>query len=155
MHRFRLSRPPAHPVAAPLAGAFADPLASPLAGTRPTGYHPSMADIASILADAAGRQRSSRGAPSQAQTRDQGKIAVPPADPRPSSDRTVKDTVILSDGGQKIVNLERGNELAAEIRNRPVDDGFFAALARARQDVLRIGRLFTETIKAAFQQARK
>ena len=36
-----------------------------------------------------------------------------------------------------------------------VDEGFFAALARAREDVLRIGRLFTETIKAAFQQSRK
>jgi len=77
------------------------------------------------------------------------------ADPRPSSDRTVKDTVTLSDGGQKIVNLARGNELAAEFRGKPVDEGFFAALARARDDVLRIGRLFTETIKAAFQQSRK
>ncbi len=114
-----------------------------------------MADIASILAEAAGRQRSSRGAPSQAQTRDQGSIAAPPDDSRPSSDRTVKDTVTLSDGGQKIVNLARGNELAAEFRSKPVDEGFFAALARAREDVLRIGRLFTETIKAAFQQARK
>jgi len=69
--------------------------------------------------------------------------------------RTVRDTVTLSDGGQKIVNLARGNELAAEFRSKPVDEGFFAALARAREDVLRIGRLFTETIKAAFQQARK
>ncbi|MBI2586486.1 MAG: hypothetical protein HYW28_11565 [Rhodospirillales bacterium] len=112
-----------------------------------------MADIASILAEAAGRQRSSRGAPSQAQTPTSQGNAV--ADLRLSSDRTVKDTVTLSDGGQKIVNLARGNELAAEFRSKPVDEGFFAALARAREDVLRIGRLFSETIKAAFQQARK
>lgn len=69
--------------------------------------------------------------------------------------RTVKDTVTLSDSGQKIVNLARGNELAAEFRSKPVDEGFFAALARAREDVLRIGRLFTEIIKAAFQQSRR
>jgi len=75
------------------------------------------------------------------------------ADTKPSS-RTVKDTVTLSDSGQKIVNLARGLELAEEFRSKPVDKGFFAGLAKAREDVFRIGRLFAGTIKALFQQSR-
>jgi hypothetical protein len=35
-----------------------------------------------------------------------------------------------------------------------VDKGFFAGLAKAREDVFRIGRLFAGTIKALFQQSR-
>jgi hypothetical protein len=75
------------------------------------------------------------------------------ADTKPSS-RTVKDTVTLSDSGQKIVNLARGLELAEEFRSKPVDKGFFAGLAKAREDVFRIGQLFAGTIKALFQQSR-
>ncbi len=70
-------------------------------------------------------------------------------------DRTVRDTVTLSEGGHKIVNLARGLELAGEIRAAPVDKEFFANLLKAQEDIFRITRLFGETIKAAFQQSRK
>ncbi len=63
--------------------------------------------------------------------------------------RTVHDTVTLSEGGQNIVNLARGDELAEEIRAAPVDKDFAAKLFTAREDIFRITRLFTETIKSA------
>ena len=68
--------------------------------------------------------------------------------------RTVRDTVTLSDGGHKIVNLARGQELAEEIRAAPVDKDFAAILFKAQEDIFRIARLFAETLKAAFQQGR-
>ena len=68
--------------------------------------------------------------------------------------RAVRDTVTLSVGGHKIVNLARGQELAAEIRAAPIDDDFFANLKKAQEDIFRIIRLFGETIKAAFRQSR-
>ena len=55
--------------------------------------------------------------------------------------RTVLDTVTLSEGGHKIVNLERGRALAREIRAAPVDEDFAANLLKAREDVSRITRL--------------
>lgn len=61
-----------------------------------------------------------------------------------------RDTVALSEGGQKIVNLARGNELAAEIRTAPADGTFAQRLRSAVNDVTRIGRLFGETLKSAF-----
>ena len=69
--------------------------------------------------------------------------------------RAVRDTVTLSEGGHKIVNLARGQELAREIRAAPVDKDFFANLLKAQEDIFRIMRLFGETIKAAFQQSRR
>lgn len=63
---------------------------------------------------------------------------------------TVNDTVSLSEGGQKIVNLNRGNDLAANMRKAPLDDSFQDSLRKATQDIMRISRLFGETIKAAF-----
>lgn len=77
--------------------------------------------------------------------------AADSAGPLPGG-RTVNDTVTLSGSGQKIVNLARGQELASEIRTAPVDKDFAASLFKAQQDIFRIGRLFTETIKAAFLQ---
>ena len=65
-------------------------------------------------------------------------------------EHTVGDTVTLSEGGQKIVNLARGRELAEEIRAAPVDKDFTANLFKAQEDIFRITRLFTETFKAAF-----
>ncbi|NQU61723.1 MAG: hypothetical protein HQ512_11385 [Rhodospirillales bacterium] len=73
----------------------------------------------------------------------------PPGQPLPAA-RTVFDTVKLSDGGQKIVNLARGQELAKEFRNAPLDEDYAANLLKAQEDIFRITRLFTETIKAAF-----
>ncbi|MCH7832606.1 MAG: hypothetical protein IIC55_07005 [Proteobacteria bacterium] len=58
--------------------------------------------------------------------------------------------MILSEGGQKIVNLARGQELAEEIRAAPVDKNFLAKLFKAQEDIFRITRLFIETFKAAF-----
>ncbi len=64
--------------------------------------------------------------------------------------RTFDDTVTLSGSGQKIVNLARGLELAKQARTAPVDEDFAANLFKAQEDIFRITRLFTETIKAAF-----
>ena len=68
--------------------------------------------------------------------------------------RTGFDTVTLSEGGQKIINLARGNELADDIRSRPVDENFARKLFEAMQDIFRITRLFSENIKTAFQLRR-
>ena len=72
------------------------------------------------------------------------------AAPPPPSGRAVHDTVELSEGGQKIINLARGREVAAEIRAAPLDKDFAANLLKAQEDILRISRLFGETIKNAF-----
>jgi len=83
-----------------------------------------------------------------------GKAAAPSADKSPENtalaERTVLDTVTLTEGGQKIVNLARGRELADQIRSAPVDENFAANLVKAQEDILRINTLFTETIKTAF-----
>lgn len=68
--------------------------------------------------------------------------------------RTIFDTVTLSGSGQKIVNLARGQELAEEIRAAPVDKDFAANLFKAQEDIFRITRLFTETLKALFPRRR-
>ena len=70
-------------------------------------------------------------------------------------ERTVRDTVTLTEGGQKIVNLARGRELAEEIRAAPVDKNFLANLFKAQEDIFRITRLFRETFKAAFLAGRR
>lgn len=69
-------------------------------------------------------------------------------------DRTSFDTVALSEGGQKILNLARGNDLADEIRSMPVDENFARNLFKAMQDIFRITRRFSETITAIFRLRR-
>jgi len=71
------------------------------------------------------------------------------ADSSPAG-RTITDTVNLSGGGQKVINLARGQELAQQARTAPVDENYAANLFKAQEDIFRITRLFTETIKAAF-----
>jgi hypothetical protein len=61
-----------------------------------------------------------------------------------TTQRTVRDTITLSEGGQKIVNLGRGNELANEFRNAPVNKDFANTLSAAFEDISRVARLFTE-----------
>ena len=68
----------------------------------------------------------------------------------PPSGRAVHDTVELSEGGQKIINLARGREVAAEIRAAPLDEDFAAKLLKAQEDIFRISRLFGATIRNAF-----
>ncbi len=75
-------------------------------------------------------------------------------EPAPA-DRTIHDTVTLSEGGHKIVNLARGGELAKKIRAAPVDKDFAANLLKAQEDIFRINLLFSETIKALFLELRK
>ena len=69
--------------------------------------------------------------------------------------RTIHDTVTLSEGGQKYINLARGRDLAQEIRNAPTDESFEDKLKKALNDIFRIVRLFTETLKARFAQQRR
>lgn len=87
-----------------------------------------------------------------------GSKAAPGPEPGKATEedsaRTIRDTVSLSAGGQKIVNLARGQELAAEIRNAPLDENFEGTLARALEDVFRITRLLFETLKAGFDSFR-
>jgi len=68
--------------------------------------------------------------------------------------RAIHDTVNLSSNGQKIVNLARGEQLATDLKGRDVDISFAKDLQKAFEDVFRIGRLFTETIKTAFGAGR-
>ncbi len=63
--------------------------------------------------------------------------------------RVVLDTVELSSG--KMVNLNRGRELANEFRSKPVDEDFVADLRKAMEDIFRINRLFRETVRASFK----
>jgi len=67
-----------------------------------------------------------------------------------SSPRAQYDTVTLSDGGQKIVNLGRAQDLGAELKNAPVDENFADTLKNSTDDVFRITQLFTQTVKSAF-----
>lgn len=76
--------------------------------------------------------------------------ALAPAEKPGGHADTVQDTVELSEGGQKIVNLGRGQELAAEIRKAPTDETFADSLRNASKDIFRITRLFSETIRASF-----
>ena len=66
------------------------------------------------------------------------------------SNRTVQDTVTLSEDAQKVVNLNRGQSLADELRSAPVDANFAKNLETATQDVFRISELFNKTVRAAF-----
>ena len=88
-------------------------------------------------------------APFAGASKDEGTGSPAPAE------RTIRDTVTLSEGGQKILNLARGQELAKEIRAAPADENFKDILSKALDDIYRIIRLFTESVKAAFQQQRK
>ncbi|MEG3617315.1 hypothetical protein V5T82_02500 [Magnetovibrio sp. PR-2] len=65
-------------------------------------------------------------------------------------DRTVNDTVSLSGDAQKIVNLNRGQSLAEDLRTAPVDAEFAKSLETATSDVFRISELFNKTVRAAF-----
>ena len=58
-------------------------------------------------------------------------------------DRIVRDTVEISEDGQKIINLTRGAELAAQLPDASADrEAFNAALERAQEDIKRITTLF-------------
>jgi len=70
--------------------------------------------------------------------------------PPPAQGRTVLDTVTLSANGQKIVNLDRGAALAETIKSAPVDKDFAATLKQATDDMFRIGKLFTSTVRSLF-----
>ncbi len=64
--------------------------------------------------------------------------------------RDIHDTVDLSADGQKAINLSQGQALAEEIRHAPTDENFADKLRKASEDILRIGRLFLETLKASY-----
>lgn len=65
--------------------------------------------------------------------------------------RTIHDTVDISGDGAKAVNLSRGRELASEFRSKSADRDFATDLRKALEDIMRITRLFRESIKAAFK----
>ncbi len=69
---------------------------------------------------------------------------------QPRAERFIRDTVELSDDGQKIINLSRGAELADEVRNKPVDKDFASFLTDAMADVKRVSQIFSGTIRSVF-----
>lgn len=100
------------------------------------------------------RQAAAGGTTSAPSTSKAKGTGIGAGEPAPG-ERTFRDTVTLSEGGQKIVNLARGQELAEEIRSAPVDKNFLAKLFKAQEDIFRITRLFIETFKAAFLEGRR
>lgn len=69
------------------------------------------------------------------------------------AERAVHDVVTLSEGGQKIVNLARSQELAADLRQETDPVVFASKLRQALEDIRRITRLFAEVLKAAFSRS--
>ncbi len=65
-------------------------------------------------------------------------------------ERLRQDTVSLSEGGQKIVNLNRGRDLSAEIKTAAIDESFADKLWKATQDVFRVNQVFQQSSRALF-----
>jgi|GEM_PF-6919350 len=70
-------------------------------------------------------------------------------------ERAIRDTVDLSGEGQKIVNLNRVDELGDDIRNASVDISFADRLREASEDILRINELFRQTVRSVFEWWRR
>jgi len=69
--------------------------------------------------------------------------AKPRTDEASGNDRSIRDTLEISQEGQKIINLARAGELAGELPDARANRAAFdAALAAALKDVERIGLLF-------------
>jgi hypothetical protein len=92
-----------------------------------------------------------------------GSVARSDSSTKPASEATpsastlhdaIHDTVSLSAGGQKVVNLSRGQELSQQLKNAPVDQDFAEKLRKSTEDVFRITELFTQTVKSAFSWMR-
>ena len=61
--------------------------------------------------------------------------------------RAERDTIDLSEGGQKVINLARATELGAKLPDADTNPaGFSAALKRAYEDIKRIIKLFSEVL---------
>ena len=76
--------------------------------------------------------------------------AQPAEDKAKPTDRTIHDTVSLSSGGDSVLNVARGLDLAKEIRQN--GGGIQAKdLNLAVDDVFRITRQFSEVLKAGFK----
>ncbi len=67
--------------------------------------------------------------------------------------RAKRDTVSLSDGANKIVNLNRAQELGNDLKNAAPED-LAKKLEQASKDVFRITALFNETVRAMFARWR-
>ena len=61
--------------------------------------------------------------------------------------RAERDTVTLSDGANKIVNLNRAQEMGNDLKNAAPED-LAKKLEQASKDVFRITALFNETVRA-------
>lgn len=79
-------------------------------------------------------------------------------DPQGAATRTPRaafDTVTLSETGGKIVNLNRAQELGAELRAEKDPETFREKLRLAMEDIRRIGRLFGEVVRTLFVGPRR
>lgn len=81
--------------------------------------------------------------------------AVPADNAAARDPRQRHDTVTLSASGEKIVNLNRARELAAELRAEKDPDAFREKLRLAIEDIRRIGRLFGEVSRSLFTGSRR
>ena len=77
--------------------------------------------------------------------------AQPAEDKAKPTDRTIHDTVSLSSGGDSVLNVARGLDLAKEIRQNGGDGDPVKTLRLAVDDVFRITRQFSEVLKAGFK----
>lgn len=100
-------------------------------------------DVASTLRDAA-KSRADAFDSNRASKKDVNQ------DTASAQGRTVHDTVSLSENGQKIVNLDRAASLAETIKSAPIDKDFATTLKQATDDMFRIGKLFSQTIRGLF-----
>ena len=64
--------------------------------------------------------------------------------------RLSQDIVTLSDNAQKIVNLNRGKDLSAEIKKAATDRSFADKLWKATQDIFRVHQVFRQTSRTMF-----
>ncbi len=77
-------------------------------------------------------------------------VALPEKAADDPARRSIHDTVQLSAGGEKIINLARAAELTQALPDATVDRAAFdAALARALGDISRIANLFGEVVAAS------
>jgi ribosomal protein L13E len=93
-------------------------------------------------------------APTASATAPPARAAAPRAQ-RPAEDaapdRTIQDVVTLSSGGEKVLNVGRGLELAKEFRQGGAGADQAKALRLAVDDVFRITGRFTQSVNAGFK----
>lgn len=108
--------------------------------------------VANSWARILGPDVSVRGADEQSRSGENGASSARGDDAATSDPdgRTVEDIITLSDGA-RIVNLARGDQLSAEIRNERDPDKVREMVEAGRKDINRITRFFGEMFRTMMQ----